>query len=262
MPWADLNGLTLYYEEHGQPEAPPLLLLHPFLATNAYWSPHLAAFGARYRLIVPDLRGHGRTDCPGGLASMNHHQFARDIIALCEHLGISHTIFCGESSGAMLLLWLALDAPHLVRALVVTGATYFYGDELRAWWRRQTPESVVRGQDTDDLARHRALGSQHWRFTAEAFIALGTHTHTDDFPEESLLGAIDAPVLIVHGDRDFFFPVSVPAGLYALLPDAELCILPATGHMPPTERPEWFNAAVFDFLSRRIDSPAGDEEAP
>src|SRR4029079_9476685 len=87
MPWADLHGLTLYYEEQGQPEAPPLLLLHPFLATNAYWSPHLAAFGARYRLIVPDLRGHGWTDCPGGLASMNHHQFARDIIALCEHLG-------------------------------------------------------------------------------------------------------------------------------------------------------------------------------
>ena len=62
---------------------------------------------------------------------------------------------------------------------------------------------------------------------------------------------IAAPTLIVHGDRDWFFPVAVPAELYRRLPDAELCILPNTGHAPPVERPEWFNAITLDFLGRR-----------
>lgn len=52
-------------------------------------------------------------------------------------------------------------------------------------------------------------------------------------------------------ERAFFFPVSVPADLYRPLPDAEPCILPNTGHVPPAERPAWFNAIVLDFLARR-----------
>ena len=86
----------------------------------------------------------------------------------------------------------------------------------------------------------------------EAFIALGTHAHGEDFPEAEELRGIAAPTLIVHGDRDWFFPVAVPTELYRLLPDAELCLLPNTGHVPPVERTEWFNAIVSDFLGRRV----------
>lgn len=57
-------------------------------------------------------------------------------------------------------------------------------------------------------------------------------------------------------ERAFFFPVSVPADLHRLLPDAEPCILPNTGHVPPAERLARFNAIVLDFLARR------DHEAP
>jgi len=59
------------------------------------------------------------------------------------------------------------------------------------------------------------------------------------------------PTLIVHGDRDRYFPVAIPVELYGLLPDAELCILPNTGHFPQADRPEWFNDIVLDFLARR-----------
>src|SRR5262249_15561522 len=103
-----LDGMRMYYEEHGAPNGPPLVLLHGFTQTGDFWRKQLATFGAHYRLLIPDLRGHGRTANPGGTAAMNHRQFARDIIALCRALQVEEAAFCGESTGAMLQLSLAL----------------------------------------------------------------------------------------------------------------------------------------------------------
>ena len=252
MPYAAVNDLKMYYEEHGNPSGPPLVLLHPFQATGDYWHEQIGPFGAHYRLIVPDSRGHGRTDNPGGPARMNYRQMARDTIALCAELGLVRPIFCGQSLGAMQLLTLALEAPDLARALILSGGTHFYADELRAWWREQTPESVVAPERRPAMqASHIALGPDHWRIVPAAYVALGRHAHADDFPEKDELRGIRAPTLIVQGDRDRWFPAEVPLELYRLVPEAELCILPQTGHGPPKERPSWFIAIVLDFLARR-----------
>ena len=251
MPCATVNDLTMYYEEYGRPDGMPLVLLHGFHGVGAVWSKQVPTFGARYRLITPDLRGHGRTNNPGGLDAMNHRQFGRDIIALCQALGIERAAFCGESTGAMLLLTVGFEAPDLASALVLSGGTYFYGDDVRAWWREQTPESILRNPEVARV-RHTALGPEHPRLLATAFINLHTHAHTEDFPEAEELRTIEAPTLIIHGDRDWFFPVQIPVDLYKLLPNAELCILSNTGHVPPEERPEWFNTIVLDFLTRRL----------
>jgi pimeloyl-ACP methyl ester carboxylesterase len=140
-----------------------------------------------------------------------------------------------------------------VRAVILAGCTYYFGEELRSWWGTQTPESVAgeAGGMGELQTKHTALGPEHWRTVLEAFIAHGTHAHAADFPEPQELRAMQAPVLIVHGDRDSFFPLEVPTTLYGLLPNAELCVLPNTGHAPPWERPAWFNTIVLDFLSRR-----------
>jgi pimeloyl-ACP methyl ester carboxylesterase len=250
MPYAAANDLTMYYEEGGLSSGPPLVLLHGFTAAADMWVNQLADFGVRYRLIIPELRGHGRTNNPAGRAAMNHRQFARDVAALCRALDIERAVFCGESTGAMLQLTLGLEAPELVQAHVLAGGTYFYSAKLRAWWGEQTPETIV-SDPSAAQRRHTALGREHCFIVAEAFCALGTHAHGDDFPEAEELRAISAPALIIHGDRDFFFPPEVPGELYRLLPNAELCILPSTGHVPPVERPAWFNAIVLDFLARR-----------
>jgi pimeloyl-ACP methyl ester carboxylesterase len=175
------------------------------------------------------------------------------VIGLCRTLGVQRAHFCGESTGAMLLLTLALEAPELAATLVLSGGTYFYDEELRAWWRQQTPETLVGDEEGRQRAQaaHTALGADHWRLVLAAFIALGEHAHGEDFPEADELRGITAPALIVHGDRDRFFPVEVPVGLYRLLPNAELCLFPQTGHVPPAERPDWFNQVVLDFLARQ-----------
>jgi pimeloyl-ACP methyl ester carboxylesterase len=256
MPHAAIADLTMYYEEHGCPDGTPLVLLHGFGLTGTMWRPQLEALGSRYRLLVPDWRGHGHTANPGGLAAMNHRQFARDVIAFCHALGVERAAFCGESSGAMLLLTLGLEAPDLAAALVLAGCAHYYDAELRAWWATQTPDTLMAtSPDPEGLrARHATLGPDGWRGVLAAWLALGSHAHAEDFPEAEELRALATPTLIIHGDRDRRFPVAVPTALYDLLPDAELCILPQTGHVPPVERPDWFNAIVLNFLDRRLGS--------
>lgn len=262
MPYVSVDGLRMHYEERGRPDGEALILLHNFLGTGEVWAPHVPALGARYRLILPDLRGHGRSDCPGGLATMHHRQFAADVAGLCRALGLERASFAGYSTGAMLLLTLGLRSPELPRALVLGAGTYFYGPELRAWWAAQTPETSYAARP-EIRARHTALGPDHWRFLGEAWLGLGRHTHADDFPEAEELRGLNVPTLILHGDRDPFFPVDVPAALYRLLPDAELGIFPRTGHGLPEERLAWFDSFVLEFLARRLGSPpTGQPPAP
>jgi pimeloyl-ACP methyl ester carboxylesterase len=253
MAYIMIDGMRMYYEEHGTPDGPPLVLLHGFTGSGASWTAQVAAFSPRYRVLVPDLRGHGRTDNPSGIVAMNHRQFARDIIALCGALGLERVAFCGQSTGAMLLLSLALEATTLAGVCILSGATYYFSDELRSWWGQHTPETIVVSEEhVQSLqARHTALGPGQWRDVADAFLGLREHAHSEDFPAAEELRSIRAPVLIIHGDRDRFFPVEVATGLYRLLANAELCLLPNTGHHPPSELSEWFNLIALDFLARR-----------
>ena len=256
MPYVRVDDLTMYYETHGRaagPDVTTLVLLHGFNSVGLRaWRHQLEPFGERYHLVVPDWRGHGRTDNPGGPAAMNHRQFGRDGASFCRALGVQRAIFCGSSSGAMQLLSLALDAPDLVQALVLCAGSHYYPEELRALWAMLTPESWVAPERRAAMQEvHTALGPDHWRTVVAAWIALGRHAHTEDFPEPEELRAIHAPTLIIHGDRDRFFPAEMPVQLYRLLPDAELAILPNTGHGIPGERPEWLTTLTLDFLSRR-----------
>ncbi len=250
MAYLMIDGMQMYYAEHGTSNGPPLVLLHGFTQNGDFWVNQLTAFGAHYRLIVPDVRGHGRTDNPGSLAAINNRQFARDIIALCRALGIERAAFCGESTGAIMLLSLALYAPDLAAACIHVGGSHYFGETIRAQLRQETPDTIDEEWRARLQPRHTALGTDHWRSIVEGHSALGSHAHAEDFPEVEEIREIRAPVLIVHGDRDFL-PVEEPTELYHLIPDAELCVLPNTGHNPPVEHPDWFNAIALDFLTRR-----------
>lgn len=250
MTFVMIDDMRMYYTEHGNPDNPPLLLLHGFTSNGDFWASQLPAFGARYRLIIPDLRGHGRTDNPGGAVLMNHRQFARDIIALCRALKIGRAAFCGESTGAMLQLSLARFAPALAAALILAGGTHYFGENVIAFHRQLSPETIDEKWRAYLQTAHTALGPDHWRSVIMAFHDLHAHARTEDFPDPDELRGIMLPALIVHGDHDPFFPLEMPLELYRLLPNAEFCVLPNTGHAPPEEHPGWFNDITLDYLSR------------
>ena len=256
MPQTAVADLTMHYEEHGRPDGPPLVLLHAFTDTGAMWRAQLDAFGARYRLLVARPARPWAHRQPRRPRRDEPPPIRPRHIAFCHALGIERAAFCGESSGAMLLLTLGLEAPDLAAALVLAGR--------RLLLRRRAARLVgnadaghAHGGDSDPEAMRSTRGARPRRAGAawwQAFIALGSHAHADDFPEQEELRGIAAPTLIVHGDRDPPLPHRRPDR--ALRPPARRRTLhpAATGHFPPVERPDWFNAIVLDFLERRLDS--------
>lgn len=258
MTMVAVGDLQMRIDDLGVPDGQPLVMLHGFTGVGRReWQGQVEAFTDEFRVIVPDLRGHGGTNNPAGREAMNHCQFAADVAGLCDALQLSRAIFLGESTGSTLQLSLLLQRPDLVAASVFGAGTYEWSAELRAHFAAVEPDELARtwfleASALDDFrSMHTALGAEHWRTVIGDFIALFRHEPLDDFPDVAELCRIGAPVLIVHGDRDHLFSPELACRLYRLLPDAELCILPNTGHWPPSEQPDAFNLLVSRFLKRR-----------
>ena len=251
MPYARLDDGQLYYEEHGRGE--PLVLVHGFSGAGQAWSGLLPSFADRHRVIVPDLRGHGRST--GAPETIRHDRFAADLAALLDHLELDRANWVGHSSGGMCLLFLATRQPARVRTLTLVGATYTWDAHARSHMRQ-----VADGWEIDSgwIDRLRQLhgathGQEYWRVLRDWF----RHWAADqgELPfQPADLAAITCPALVLHGDRDPFFPVYIATTMYQAMPNAELAILPAVGHGPPQERPDLFVRLLTDFLARHADS--------
>jgi pimeloyl-ACP methyl ester carboxylesterase len=117
--YADVNGLHMYYETHG--ERRPLILLHGGLMSNETFGPVIPALvAAGHQVIAPDLQGHGRTadiDRP-----IDHRLMADDIAALIRHLGLEQVDLVGYSLGGGVAFFTARKYPELVRKLVTVSA--------------------------------------------------------------------------------------------------------------------------------------------
>jgi pimeloyl-ACP methyl ester carboxylesterase len=248
VPYAPVNGIQLYYEEAGS--GPPLVLLHRFSGSGQLWKKLVAPLSERYRVIVPDMRGHGRSD--GAPVTIRHHQFARDHVALLDHLGIERAHFVGHSSGGMSLLFLGTQNIERVDSLVLVNATYVYDGWAKSEMRRVSDEMTSDPQAIEAAQRLHARwhGDDYWQVLRDVFRGFGSESaHELDFRLDDLR-AIDCPVLVLHGDRDPFFPVAVPVAMYSAFPRAELAILPNVGHTLPRDAPDLFVTLVTQFHER------------
>ena len=121
-----VNGMEMYYEVHGQGD--PLVLLHGFFDSGSKWTPVLGKLAGEYQLILPDLRGHGRSTNPSN--KFTHRQSALDVFALLDHLAIDEFKAMGISTGGMTLLHMATTQPQRVTAMVLIGATSYFPAEV------------------------------------------------------------------------------------------------------------------------------------
>ena len=115
MPFVEVDGAKIYYEVDGTSE--PLLLCHGVRGSSRNWAllrPHLRD---NFKLIMPDSRGHGRSTELSEPSTMN--LYSKDMIALLDHLELSQCIMAGHSMGGFIVQQIALDAPHLVKALIL-----------------------------------------------------------------------------------------------------------------------------------------------
>jgi pimeloyl-ACP methyl ester carboxylesterase len=120
MSYADVNGLSLHYEEHGSGE--PLILLHGGIGAGEMFAPILPDLGAGRRVVTVDLQGHGGTadvDRP-----LRAELMADDIAALLDHLGLEQADVMGYSLGGLVALRLAIQHPARVRRLVLVSVAF------------------------------------------------------------------------------------------------------------------------------------------
>jgi pimeloyl-ACP methyl ester carboxylesterase len=245
-----INGIEMYYEIRGEGE--PLVLLHGFLGVGANWSLIFKEPPAGYRLVVPDLRGHGRSTNPDYLV-FTLRQCALDVFALLDRLGIERFNAMGVSGGAKTLLHMATQQPGRVEAMVLVSSAHYFPEPARALMRQMTVETRTEAEWQTMRQWH-----QHGDDQIRALWRQG-NAFKDSYDDMNFtppyLSTITARTLIVHGDRDPLYPVNIPVEIYAAIPRSYLWIVPNGGHGP-----------IFGELAARVVETAsaflrGDWEA-
>jgi pimeloyl-ACP methyl ester carboxylesterase len=221
----NLNGIELCFEIQGTGEA--LVLLSGFSGTSQDWKPSLHVWGSEFQLILPDLRGHGRS---GALSKpFRHEDAAADIFALLDHLGISAFKGVGISGGGNVLLHTATKQPQRVKAMVLVSATAYFPAQARALMRQYA--ETLPPQEWERLRERHPGGDAQIKVLLESTTAFADSYDDMNFTPP-YLSTIQARTLIVQGDRDPFYPVEISVEMAKAIPNASLWIVPNAGHGP------------------------------
>lgn len=221
-----INGIEMYFETAG--EGDPLVLLHGGTQSARMWDPFFEQLSPGRRWIAVDLRGHGGSTNPPG--DWTTRQFARDVFALLDHLGIQRFTGIGASAGAMTLLHMATQQPERVEAMIVIGVGTYLPDECR---------QILAGTSLDGYpeAAWERLRQRHKHGDDQiralyAWVASLAESYDDMVFTPDKLSTIRARTLVVHGDRDYCFPASMAREIYDAIPHAYLWVLPNGTHVP------------------------------
>lgn len=257
MPFADVNGQRLHYEDTGGDGA-PVVLSHGFLMDHEMFAPQVAALGGEYRVIVWDERGFGQTDFDG--QPFTYWDSAADCLGLLDHLGVERAVLGGMSQGGFLSLRAALTAPDRVRALILLDSqagvddaeTKAANDAMNHVWLDQGPTDeltdVVARIIIDDAA-HSPAWIAKWKVRdkeafREPYQCLSTR---DDITDR--LSGITCPALVVHGIDDTAITIDRAEILAAGLPGSGDVVRVAGAHAANLTNPEPVNAAIVAFLA-------------
>ncbi|MBQ6244579.1 MAG: alpha/beta fold hydrolase [Bacteroidales bacterium] len=225
-------NIVHHHIEQGSGE--PLILLHGNGEDAGYFVHQMEPFSRHFRVIAVDTRGHGQT--PRGEAPFTIRQFAEDLRAFMDTQGIVKASILGFSDGGNIAMVFALKYPERVDRLILNGANLDASGVKRSV---QIPIDI--GYRMASLFARR---SPEARKNAEL---LGLMVNDPDVkPDE--LGRIQAPTLVIAGDRDMI-KESHTRLIAAHIPDARLVIIPGD-HFIANKQPEAFNAAVLSFLLR------------
>lgn len=222
------DGAELHFGQHGDGEA--LLLLHGLTGTGGDWKHvfDLDTVAAKYRVIAPDARGHGRSTDPA--AAFGFRRCALDVLELMQHLGIERACAVGMSLGAKTLLHVATQAPQRLSRIILVSPTPRFPEPTRAVFRaaaaaEHSPEewAAMRALHVHGDAQITRLWQLPARFAEDA---------TDMSFDSERLRRISARTLIVAGDRDPLYPVELAVELYRGIPECSLYVVPGGGHGP------------------------------
>jgi pimeloyl-ACP methyl ester carboxylesterase len=207
---------------------PTLLLLHGYTGCGEDWKHVFAEPLPGYRVLAPDLPGHGRSLNPR--STFKFADVGRDMFALLDREGIDRVKAIGMSAGANTLLHMATQQPRRIEAMVhVSGAPRF-PDQARAIMRAMGDAPATEAQWSELRARHHH-GDDQIRALFKYARGFAEDYEDMNFTAASL-SKITARTLIVHGDRDPLYPVELAVELLRGIPNSALWVVPNGGHGP------------------------------
>ena len=250
----------LFYEAQGK--GPALFLLHPFPTNHRFWSAMAPALVERYRLIIPDLRGHGASSPGSGPVTMDKH--AADLEALCRANQIEKAIFFGVSIGGYALFEFWRRSRERIRALILCDtraqadtpegkATRLQGaadvetkgpsDYLDGMVAKLLGETAHRNRP--DLVRNARAMMAEMSVAGLAATLRGMAERIDSVPT---LSTIDVPTLVMVGEEDTLTPPADAELMQRSIRGSKLARIPSAGHYAPFEQPGTVLKAVRPFL--------------
>ncbi|HLM91625.1 MAG TPA: alpha/beta hydrolase [Thermoplasmata archaeon] len=264
-------AVDLAHRDEGQ--GPPLLLLHGMGGDRLLWNAVATPLVASFRVIVPDLRGHGSTPAPtGSLLTLAELEY--DVLRLLDQKQLETAHIIGHSAGAFLALRIALDHPERMRSLtLVSGAAYSDAHTksiIDRWW------STFAEEGADGLAL-RLLKDLYYPDWVEAHMDFVDQLYEDvnhrdftaavawgralkTFDERNSITAIRKPTLIVQAMDDQVMDASHGRILRQSIPGSLIKIYAQTGHMIPVERPAELAAAISEHVRRAESNDPGSPQ--
>lgn len=243
MPYVDIDGLNLYYEEFGRGKT--VLFLHSHFSRGLLaFSGQIIPFSGQYRCLYPDFRGHGRTVCED--LTWNSRMVADDMAHFLDKLNIEQAHIIGYSCGAYVGCYMAAGYPGKVKSLVTIGGAAYPRPDGAADF---LPENLVKNGETDFIedikARHHDAHRGDWQTYLRNTV--------DDWQQHpSLTDAewknITCPAFFINGEHD---PFGTCEELQEKVPSAKIYRVPGGGHRPHFvgEQINDINARILDFLS-------------
>ena len=273
MSYAQVNGIRMYYETHGEGEA--LVLVSGTGATCDGWRMfQVPAFSQEYKVVIFDHRGVGKSDKPDEPYSTRG--FAADAVALLDELGVNKAHFMGHSMGGRVIQWVALDHPERVHSLVLSssGSGQFGPDVdvvrglplkqtlsmiemgYEKWWHSHFADEnfmfppEVRERRPELLAKRRQLAQETMpplKPYLRHVIARQQHETT------ALLPQISTPTLIIVGEKDVTIGgtgshLESAKVLAERIPNTQFVIIPGAAHGYMWQMPDYANEVVLTFL--------------
>jgi pimeloyl-ACP methyl ester carboxylesterase len=235
--YVDVNGVRTWYDERGRGD--PLVLLHGGLTDSRDFSGNLDMLASRFRLLMPERRGHGHTADVAGPITIE--LMAQDTIGFVDKIVGGRVRLVGYSAGAIVALWVAVRRPDLVERLVlISGAFDPDGMILRPSADGPAPAPLVAA-----YAEVSPDGAEHFPIVL-AKIARAAQEGPGLQPTE--LRAVTCPTLVMAADDDNV-TLEHTLAMYRGLLDAQLAVIPGTSHLLLHEKPEDCTRLVTEFLT-------------
>jgi 3-oxoadipate enol-lactonase len=256
VPISEVNGITMHYLDEGQGEV--LLFVHGLGEDCTSWSDQVKCLSPDYRVICPDLRGHGRSGYNNQEITIK--LLAEDLVVLLDQLNIDQVHFCGLSLGGLIAFEFYRLYPERVASMILANTFATIPEPYRSQNLKQGLE-MLEELPMDEYGRIFALNCLSKQSSPQLFLRVAsmfgsnrlepyrqalTAVYTADYTD--FLSEISLPTLILTGEYDRNAPLSFAQKLAEGIPNSRLTVIKNVGHLSNLESPEEFNREVKTFL--------------